>query len=941
MRRSKRLQKKREGQKSVEGERTSQKPRVVRSSWTTTLPIRDPPENFSFVGLGEEGEQEHDPWNGEVAGSGLPGSEAEMETLYHDLGVTLIVSLTEEHRLPLPVRTAPSERRFRVLSLPYPDGGLPTDEMALRALHELGSEVAAGGRALVHCFAGVGRTGTILALWVAWRLQKSAQDAIALLRKYRPSSMCWAGQVPRRFHHQEQFVEEFLKRHPRPKGFPRAFLPDDVICKHVAIDAFSVVPHDPRSSDIEPAKVNLFRKAPFGPELAVDSAVLAEWGGSVPRIDVSSRARALLRGNEEWVHLQRPGGWGKTTLLRAIADEFQKPDSEKRQTAWCDLKRAPLSSPQAFQAWLRDWTVETTNLLGIESVSQKSLRCYNLFWDNLNRHVTDRGFDVLLVFDHFDWPYFCDAVLKAPTGTQDERDVDTAYLRKLARALHRSLQEFIAPLRYVVRREGSRINERKPDSATGAPSVRVFSAARFPIHWFGQEWSEPFPFHAYNPDLPVGLTPSEIRPLLQRLLLKPEDVEKTLARMDQLYGRGAIDVARDPDGLCESAKRFRSAVLDGVTCPTRMKCVELTDSDETEEILDQGRKLLSIDTWQIAPKHLFEFLSVVVPGFGALRSGPFREKDPLDKSVESLMSAIGCEIGWLSPKEQGRSKLLFQSIGVDSGLEPPGACIPAYCDGTVPLHPLSRWVGMAFHRGLGNVDFEGSFRALDWSSPSGKDPALDAFLDGMTSGGTKDVRNSRVVVERCFRQVSVSRNNLWALRRLGKHWFPKKSETLGNTQLPACKECLKKESPNATIRQLPLPISNVTKLACALTWAYFTRDRPRFAVLMSRTIAALEDPLLFVYWFEVAWLRPTLDKFDRRNTKWLDLGARWEKKSPDVLVLRGFEVDTHWIGLRLAGLDNALRDHKCALPEASLDGDLPVFEATTCQKYVHFETMKK
>ena len=119
-------------------------------------------------------------------------------------GVTAVVSLTLRPALPEP------PPGLRVLHVPVPDMTAPSQEQLLRAVRFLREEVAAGGAVAVHCFAGIGRTGTVLAAWLVSE-GREPDAAVAELRELRPGSLetleqehavhlfaeTWAREVPR------------------------------------------------------------------------------------------------------------------------------------------------------------------------------------------------------------------------------------------------------------------------------------------------------------------------------------------------------------------------------------------------------------------------------------------------------------------------------------------------------------------------------------------------------------------------------------------------------------------------------------------------------------------------------------------------------------------------------------------------------------------------
>ena len=87
-----------------------------------------------------------------------------------DWGASTIVTLIEAHEfwlLGVPSLGTQAAREFRWLWLPIPDGAVPEQEFEERWLADAGPELhgrlRAGERVLVHCRAGLGRTGTIAA----------------------------------------------------------------------------------------------------------------------------------------------------------------------------------------------------------------------------------------------------------------------------------------------------------------------------------------------------------------------------------------------------------------------------------------------------------------------------------------------------------------------------------------------------------------------------------------------------------------------------------------------------------------------------------------------------------------------------------------------------------------------------------------------------------
>jgi atypical dual specificity phosphatase len=117
-----------------------------------------------------------------VCASARPFSEWQILWL-HKQGVKAILSLTMD-----------SLREDWLVDLEYchvpiEDHAIPTTDQVERSVNFLMSNVEKNQRVLVHCTAGKGRTGTVLAAYMCRKYGLSPSDAIEALRSKRPGSV--------------------------------------------------------------------------------------------------------------------------------------------------------------------------------------------------------------------------------------------------------------------------------------------------------------------------------------------------------------------------------------------------------------------------------------------------------------------------------------------------------------------------------------------------------------------------------------------------------------------------------------------------------------------------------------------------------------------------------------------------------------------------------
>ena len=117
---------------------------------------------------------------------------------YLDFGINTFIDLTDPDELPSYLPMLKEQAGYYDIDIRYKrftitDHSVPTPETMRAILNEIDSSLAAGRKVYVHCWGGIGRTGTTVGCYLV-RHRHTGQEALAQLAEWWknvPKSRMW------------------------------------------------------------------------------------------------------------------------------------------------------------------------------------------------------------------------------------------------------------------------------------------------------------------------------------------------------------------------------------------------------------------------------------------------------------------------------------------------------------------------------------------------------------------------------------------------------------------------------------------------------------------------------------------------------------------------------------------------------------------------------